>query len=123
MEATENRITSKLSEEFSARLDSSPAHEKLYAVVLLELRRERSRSHRQSSCQRDAAVGALRENCKRVLVDLDEILATCGGRRIDENVSALGTVSIEATPAGIRKIALLQDVKTVFEDQKLSLIA
>ena len=122
MEATRNRKPSKLSEEFAARLDSTPAHEKLYAVVLLDPRHERTRSHRHSSRQRRATVGALRKACRHVLVDLDEILENCGGRRIDNEVSALGTVAVEATPAGIKKLARLKDVKTVLGDQNVSLL-
>ena len=123
MEATGNLRPSKLSQEFAARLDSTPAHEILYAVVLLEPRQERSRSHRHTSRQRRAAVGALRKACRHVLVDLDEILSNCGGRRLDDEVSALGTVAVEATPAGIKKLARLKDVKTVLEDQNVSLLA
>lgn len=123
MEATGNLRPSKLSKEFAARLDSTPAHEKLYAVVLLEARHERTRSHRHKSRQRRVAVGALRKACGPVLVKLDEILSNCGGRRIDDEVSALGTVAIEATPAGIKKLARLRDVKSVLEDQNVSLLA
>ena len=123
MEANVNLRSSKLSKEFAARLDSTPAHEKLYAVVLLEARHERTRSHRHKSGQRRTAVGALRKACGPVLVELDEILSNCGGRRIDDKVSALGTVAIVATPAGIKKLARLRDVKSVLEDQNVSLLA
>ena len=123
MNATGNRWPSKLSKEFAARLESIPAHEKLYALVLLEPSGERSPSHRHGPRQRRTAVGALRNACRPVLVDMDEILAKCGGRRLDDEVSALGTVAVEATPAGIRILANLRDVKTVIEDQNLSLLA
>lgn len=52
---------------------------------------------------------------------MDEVLAKWGGRRLDDDVSALGTVAIEATPAGIKILANLKDVQTVIEDQNVSL--
>ena len=122
MKATGNPSPSKLSKEFAARLESTPAHEKLYAVVLLEPIREQRSSKRHGPRKRRAAVGALRMACRPVLVDMDEILAKFGGRRIDDDVSALGTVAVEATPTGIRILANLKDVKTVLEDQVISLL-
>lgn len=122
MKATRNSRSLKLSKKFAARLASIPAHEKLHAVVLLETSDGRSASQRQTPGQRRVSIGTLREVCRPVLVDMDQILAEWGGRRLDDDVSALGTVAVEATPAGIRVLANLKVVKTVLEDQHVSLL-
>jgi hypothetical protein len=122
MKADANRWPSKLSKEFVARLASIPGHETLHAVVLLETSERCSASQRHTPRQRRAAIGALRSACRPVLVDMDEILAKRGGRRLDDDVSALGTVAVEATPGVIKILANLKDVKTVLEDQNVSML-
>ena len=122
MRAAANRWSSKLSKEFAARLASTPAHETLLAVVLLDTSDQCSASFRQTPRQRQAVIGTLREACRPVLVDLDKILAKWGGRRLDDDVSALGTVAVEATPGVIKILANLKDVKTVLEDQNISML-
>ena len=122
MRAAANRWSSKLSEEFAARLASTPAHEMLLAVVLLDTSEQCRASFRETPRQRRAAVASLREASRPVLVDMDRILAKWGGRRLDDDVSALGTVAVEATPGVIRILANLKDVKTVLEDQNISML-
>ena len=122
MRAAANRWSSKLSKEFAARLASTPAHETLLAVVLLDTSDQCSASFRQTPRQRQAVIGTLREARRPVLVDLDKILAKWGGRRLDDDVSALGTVAVEATPGVIKILANLKDVKTVLEDQNISML-
>lgn len=122
MKADANRWPSKLSKEFAARLAALPAHETLHAVVLLDTSEQRSAAIRQTPHQRRAAIGALRRASRNILVDMDEILAKRGGRRLDDDVSALGTVAVEATPGVIRILANLKDVKTVLEDQSVSML-
>ena len=122
MKAAANRWPSKLSKEFAARLASIPAHETLHAVVFLKTSEQRSASHRHTTRQRRAAIGALRKACRPALVDMDEVLAKWGGRRLDDDVSALGTVAVEATPGVIKILANLKDVKTVLEDQNVSML-
>ena len=79
-----------------------------------------SRSKRLANAYRRVAP-SINAACRPVLVDMDEVLAKWGGRRLDDEVSALGTVAIEATPAGIKILANLKDVQTVIEDQNVSL--
>jgi hypothetical protein len=122
MKAAANHWSLKLSQEFATRLASIPADERLHAVVLLKTSEQRSASHRQTPRQRRAAIGALREACRPALIDLDQVLAKWGGRRLDDEVSALRTVAVEATPAAIRILANLKGVQTVLEDQSVSLL-
>ena len=123
MKTAGNRWTAKLSREFATRLESIPAHQKLHAVILLETGEEYPPAPPHSRRRRTQTIDALRNACRPVLVDMDEILAKFGGRRLDDDVSVLGTVAVEATPAGIRILADLEDVKTVLEDQDVSLLA
>ena len=123
MVSTRNSSSLKLSKEFAGRLASLPPSEKLHAVVLLEGKPDGQRtSSRQTRDQRRAALDARRQTARSALVEVDHILKECGGRRLDGDVSALGTVAVEATPAGIRALASLKDVKSVLEDQKVSLL-
>ena len=122
MRAAADPSASKLSKEFSARLATTPAHETLIAVVLLHTSEQRGAPFRQNPRQRRAVIGTLREASRPVLGDMDRILAKWGGRRLDDDVSALGTVAVEATPAVIRILATLKDVKTVLEDQNISML-
>ena len=123
MKSSCNHSSLKLSKEFAARLASLPPNEKLNAVVLLEVKHEKGALHRQTHGQRRAVIDALREIGGPIIVEMDHILEKCGGRRLDDKVTALGTVAVEATPGGIRVLADLKDVKTILEDQKISLLS
>ena len=112
----------KLSKEFAGRLAVIPADKTLCAVVLLRTKERRGASQRQTSTQRRAAIDALRKTGRPVLVDMDQILAQCGGRRLDDDVTALGTVAVETTPTGIKSLANLKDVRTVLEDQNVAFL-
>lgn len=115
-------VSRRLSNEFAARLASIPAKQKLHVVVLLAARPEDGGEGRQSEGDRPSRVTAVRRYTGRTLESMDQILATPGGRRLDENVNAIGAVAVEATPAGIRRLGNLKDVETVLEDQSVSLV-
>ena len=112
----------KLSNEFAARLASIPAKQKLHVVVLLAAGPEDGGEEPQRSCDRQSQVTTVRCRSRGALESMDRILAKSGGRRLDENVNALGAVAVEATPAGIRRLVSLKDVETVLEDQGVLLV-
>lgn len=115
--------SSKVSAEFSDRLSSLPADRKLHAVVLLDTAPNAEKTAaRQSRSERKAALDVIRQSARSALEKVDSVLKECGGRRLDNEVTALGTVTVEATPAAIHALARLKDVKTVFEDQPVSLL-
>ena len=123
MSWTEKSSSSKVSAEFSDRLNSLPPNRKLHAVVLVNTDASGEKtSQRQSRAERRVKLDELREAARSVLKKVDAVLEECGGRRLDKDVTALGTVAVEATPAGIEALARLKNVKTVFEDQPVSLL-
>jgi hypothetical protein len=71
--------------------------------------------------ERQAAVNELRDAVAPALQEIDEILDRFGGRRLSDQPTALGTVAVEATPAGIAALANSDYVKVILEDQPISL--
>lgn len=120
---TGKSTSSKVSAEFSDRLDLLSPDRKLHAVVLLNTGASGEKtSRRQTRTERRVKLDQLREAARSVLEKVDAVLSECGGRRLDRDVTALGTVAVEATPAGIQALARLKSVKAVFEDQPVSLL-
>ena len=52
---------------------------------------------------------------------MDKTLEKFGGWRFQADLSALGTIAVEATPAGINALAQSKSVKTILEDQRVTL--
>ena len=51
--------------------------------------------------------------------EVDGVLGRFDGKRLGDGVTALGTVLVEATPAGILALSESQHVDAVLEDQPL----
>lgn len=79
-------------------------------------------SRRQSVEERNAAIASIKSNGAPVVTIVDQVLQKFGGKRISKDIGALGTVSVETTPSGIRELGRLEDVKAVLEDQGLGLL-
>lgn len=105
-----------------ARLDRLKSAEKVRAIVMLHTPDvESSGSRRQNAEERGRAVAAVRKSAEAVLPKIDEILKRFGGRRLTDEVDALGTVSVEATRAGVSALAASDHVSVILEDQPVSL--
>jgi hypothetical protein len=92
-------------------------------VVLLNTGEPPTRSRRrQSAEQRQAAIASIKSNGAPVVTIVDQVLKKFGGKRISKDVGALGTVSVETTPNGVRELGRLEDVKAVLEDQGIGLV-
>ena len=65
-------------------------------------------------------INAVRQSAETALPDIDEVLRRFDGKRLSNNVSALGSIPVETTPAGIKALATLDQVKTILEDQPVS---
>jgi hypothetical protein len=117
-----NQTQTKISSEFMARLDRLKSAEKVRAIVMLHTPDvESSGSRRQNAEERGRAVAAVRKSAEAVLPKIDEILKRFGGRRLTDEVDALGTVSVEATRAGVSALAASDHVSVILEDQPVSL--
>ena len=113
----------KISAGFSARLREMSSREKVRAIVVLQSGDSgKNQGRRQSPEERRAAIDRVRKATERTLDYIDSVLDRHGGRRLDKGASALGSVTIKATAAGIRALARSQRVKAIYEDQETRLI-
>ena len=91
------------------------------AIVVLNIApKRRGPSRRQNSHERAAAISAVKTAASRLVREIDRLLDEAGGRRTSENPDALGTISVETTPEGIRRLAASDHVRAVLEDQPLA---
>jgi hypothetical protein len=87
---------SKISREFSRRLDRLQPRDKVRAIVML----------------REAA-----------LPEIDQILERFDGHRLAEHPNAVGAIPVETTVRGVIALAGADCVKTILEDQNIHPIA
>jgi hypothetical protein len=60
-----------------------------------------------------------RQAARAALPDIDRILEVYGGKRLSEDVDALGSLTVETTAEGVRALADSEHVKAVLEDQPI----
>ena len=113
----------KISAGFSARLREMSPREKVRAIVVLTSDDSgRNQGKRQSPEERRKAIERVRKSTERKLDYIDSVLDRYGGRRLDKGTSAVGSVTIKTTAAGIRALSRSKRVKTIYEDQNTRLI-
>ena len=125
MSQGKNKSTkNKISNEFAARLDQLGPGETIRAIVLLEIKSSEKPGirGRQSPNQREAAVDRVRQAAENALKDIDDILNGIKGRRLDKHPTAVGSILVETTAAGVYALAESSKVKAIIEDQGVSLI-
>ncbi len=111
---------SKISREFTARLDRLTPDQKVRAIVMLDIGAAKAAGGRRARGERAETVTAIRETTEPALPDLDSVLQRFAGRRLAAHADALGCVPVETTAAGILALALLDHVKAILEDQQIS---
>jgi hypothetical protein len=110
----------KLNPEFAARLDRLAPHQKVRVVVLLESKGvENLDRKRQSRLERQSTIQSFRESAAQSLANIDEIIQHFEGKLLVDYPDALGSISIEITPAGIEALAKSEAVKAVMEDKSI----
>jgi hypothetical protein len=107
----------KLSDAFEARLRGLRSGAKVRAIVMLQ-REPRSAA---GPLERKDRIRQVRESARTALGEVDAILAQFHGRRLSDEPSALGYISVETTPAGIRALAQCSSVRGILEDQPVRL--
>lgn len=113
----------KISREFRSRLERLSPNKMIRAIVLLQTPvQENASGQRQTRSHRHAAIEAVKQATEKSLPAVDTVLNRLGGRRLAEHASALGSVPVEATVAGIKALADLEQVKAILEDQPISLL-
>lgn len=114
----------RISPQFNARLAQLGEKDTVRAIVMLRSKRTGvSAANRQSRTERRAEIRALRESEGQALSEIDEILQHYDGRRLKDKVDVLGSIPVEAVPAGIRALAASEHVKAILEDQEISLLS
>jgi len=104
-----------------ARLAKSKPGQKIRALVLLNIPnvQQNASGKRTGAAERASASRSIRDSSAAAVESVDLILKRFEGRRLTEP-SALGTIAIESTPAGIKAISESQDVRAILEDQPVS---
>lgn len=106
----------KISHEFAARLAALPPAARIRSVVLPT---SRPSDEPARGTDRAARIEAAKQETQRHFAEVDQVLATCGGRRLSEQGNALGFIAVEATPAAVHALCDLPWVHTILEDQPI----
>ena len=110
----------KISADFAARLDRLEPHEKIRAIVLLEIDTpDMATGRRQSRAERKSAIAAVRASAEQALADIDSILERFGGERLATRADALGSIPVATTAPCIHALAESASVKAILEDQRI----
>lgn len=120
---------SKISPGFAARLGRLGPREQVRAIVMLQPSAAdgppgksygagyAAVKKRLTGEERAAAVKGVRRTLAKSLPDLDRVLERHGGKRLRDEVDALGAVPVVTTAAGIDALTSLDYVKAILEDQ------
>ena len=108
----------KISPEFERRLAAGEPDSTVQAVLLIATPfREELSSRLERAKRRREIREAINATAASALPEIDRVLAHFGGRRLSEQVDALGGLSVETTPAGIRALANTTGVRAILENQ------
>ncbi|HEX8190791.1 MAG TPA: hypothetical protein VF586_20700 [Pyrinomonadaceae bacterium] len=114
---------SKISPDFRARLNGLDGRQRVRAIVLLRTGAAKAAGgRRQNTAERRAAIEAVRRSAETALPEIDRLLKQFDGRRLTDEVGALGSVPVETTAEGVDALAALEQVKVIVEDQPVSLL-
>jgi hypothetical protein len=111
---------SKISREFSRRLDRLQPRDKVRAIVMLRAEdnggggaggRRPTRAERQDTAQN------ISQAAEAALPEIDMILEKFDGHRLAEHPNAVGAIPVETTVGGVIALADADCVKTILEDQ------
>jgi hypothetical protein len=113
----------KISPGFASRLDRLGPRQRVQAILLLRTDVEDRSGKRQRGDERKATIEATRRSADRALRNVDDILSRFDGQRLADRPDVLGSIPVEATPAGIKALASSKWVTAVLEDQEIHLIS
>ncbi len=114
---------SKISREFSRRLDRLQPRDKVRAIVMLRAEsdggggaggRRFTRAERQDTAQK------ISEAAEAALPEIDQILERFDGHRLAEHPNSVGAIPVETTVGGVIALAGADCVKTILEDQRIT---
>lgn len=110
----------KISPEFERHLSIRDPGSTVQAVLLISVPSRKTLPSRQERISKRGEVkNRLQAASELALSEIDQVLARFGGRRLADNVDALGSLPVETTPAGIRALANASGVQAILENQKV----
>ena len=83
---------------------------------------EKPGTRRDKRHHRQKMIESIRNSAQPALTDIDQILKRFHGKRLAGEPDALGCIPIETTAAGISALAESDYIKTILEDQPVSLL-
>jgi len=113
---------SKISREFSRRLDRLQLRDRVRAIVMLRADGEGgggAGGRRLSSADRQTTAEKISQAAEAALPEIDQILEKYDGRRMAEHPNAIGAIPVETTVGGVIALADADCVKTILEDQNI----
>jgi hypothetical protein len=110
---------SKISREFSRRLDRLHPRDKVRAIVMLRADGNGGGAARPSRAERQDAVERVCREAEAALPEIDQILERFDGHRLAEHPNAVGAIPVETTVRGVIALAGADCVKTILEDQNI----
>jgi hypothetical protein len=111
---------SKISREFSRRLDRLHPRDKVRAIVMLRADGNgRGAAARPSRAERQDAAERVCQEAEAALPEIDQILERFDGHRLAEHPNAIGAIPVETTVRGVIALAGADCVKTILEDQNI----
>ena len=111
----------KISPEFATRLSRYPSTTKIRVIVLLEGTKPElnNNSDRQNRLERKASIKAMQDSVEQSWQMVDQLIKDFDGEKLAPRPNALGSITIEITPLGIKALASSDAVKTIIENQKI----
>ena len=110
----------KISREFLSRLGRLDSGEVLAVIVVIDPDdplRSKEPARRQSRSTRALRYRQRRRDARLIIGDIDEILDRWGGRRISDSIDRIGGLRVAATRDAVTRLAQLNNVTAVLEDQ------
>jgi hypothetical protein len=114
-----SNASSKISREFSRRLDLLQPRDKVRAIVMLRAEGNGGGVGRLTRAERQESADQLSRAAEAALPEIDQILKRHEGRRMAEHPSAVGAIPVETTVGGVIALARADCVKTILEDQNI----
>lgn len=115
--------TRKISTEFYSRLTRLKPKEKIRVIAMLATKGlEKPGTRREKRQQRQKIIESIRNSAQTAFADIDRILKRFHGKRLAGETDALGCIPIETTAAGISALVESDYIKTILEDQPVSLL-
>jgi hypothetical protein len=110
----------KISPELASRLRRLEPGHHVRVVLFLETPPPPAQAARQPPEVRQSSVEAVKRSTQRAVSAVDRILADHGGERLSKSPTALGSLNVETTAAGVSALARSRWVKSLVEDQSIA---